>query len=311
MRLYKALIAGLALFSFLPGTLCAESRENILIVNSDASVEKYRMVHNSFKKAVSYPIREEIDLSMKKWSAPNIEPEIKKIFSLSDPNVVYCIGTKAYGIAGRYAPERNILFSSIINWLRLPITKKTYGISNELHPGVQLNLFRYVFPDIGKIGVLYSRRYNEEWFEFTVGEAENTRIKIVGGVVAESGDCLRVLNDLLPQIDAFWLISDPAVISEKKVLLEIMNMCHKNRIPIFSYHEAFVKYGSTLIVSVDNPTIGRQAAGLASDIIRKVGIADPVHYPAGSRVVLNLGKIKDYGQKYNKDALDSVNKIIE
>ena len=79
------------------------------------------------------------------------------------PDLIYCIGTKAYLIAQKFVSERNIVFSSIINWQRLPVTEKTYGVSNELHPGMQMTMYRYVFPAVKRIGVLYSKSFNREW----------------------------------------------------------------------------------------------------------------------------------------------------
>ena len=43
-----------------------------------------------------------------------------------------------------------------------------------------------------------------------------------------------------------------------------------------------MEYGAVLIVSVDEPTIGRQAAGMAKEITSVGKMEEKVQYPAGS-----------------------------
>ena len=106
------------------------------------------------------------------------------------------------------------------------------------------------------------------------------------------------------------MISDPVILSNKKVLLQVFKDCDLSKIPVFSYNDAFAKQGAVLIVSVDDATIGRQAAGISTDVISGT-TGEKVQYPAGSRIVMNLKKIKEYGLTYEESSLSSVNEIIE
>ena len=83
------------------------------------------------------------------------------------------------------------------------------------------------------------------------------------------------------------------------------------KVPVFSYHDVFTEYGAVLIVSVDNPTIGRQAAGIAMEVLSVGKMEEKVQSPAGSHIILNLKKVKEYGLPYKEEALGSVNQIIE
>jgi putative ABC transport system substrate-binding protein len=38
---------------------------------------------------------------------------------------------------------------------------------------------------------------------------------------------------------------------------------------------------------------------------------EKVQYPAGSHIILNLKKVKEYGLHYNEEALSVVNQIVE
>ena len=306
MKDIRTIIISLLLLLLYPSSLSPDDGRKILLINSDATVEKYEVAGTEFTKASPQRVTE-VRLDEKKWKISTVEDLIYD----EDPELVYCIGTKAYLIAKAYAGNTNLVFSSIINWMRLPRTEKTYGVSNELHPGMQMMLFRHIFPDVKQIGVLYSKEYNSQWFERTREVARDMDVEMIGQPVSSNENNIVALNALLPKIDALWLISDPVIVSDNKGLVGVLNVCDEKKKPVFSYHDAFAKYGATLIVSVDNPTIGRQAAGIVVEVLAGEKLEEKVQYPAGSHIILNLGKAKEYGLEYNEDALASVNTIIE
>ena len=108
------LIASICLFLLFSGTASAEDKSRILLINSDASVEKYKEAQEEFKKALARPVQE-IHLEEKKWNLPEVEDFLWD----EDPDLVYCIGSKAYLVANKYVGNKDIIFSSVINWQRL------------------------------------------------------------------------------------------------------------------------------------------------------------------------------------------------
>jgi putative ABC transport system substrate-binding protein len=293
-------------FLVFPARLAAEKEPKVLLINSDATVEKYRVAQEEFKKTYSRPVLE-INLDDKKWEVPDVEDLLYDEY----PDLVYCIGSKAYFIANRFVSEKDIVFSSIVNWQRLPVTKKTYGVSSELHSGMQMTLFRYIFPEVKKIGVLYSEQYSSQWFNDARAEAREMGIEIIGKHISESKQSINALKELMPKVDALWLISDPLIMTDKENLKEVFKVCEAKKVPVFSYHDIFVEYGAVLIVSVDDPTIGRQAAGIATEALSVGKMDEKVQYPAGSHIILNLKKVKEYDLQYNEEALSVVNQIVE
>jgi len=289
---------------FLPSHVFAN--RNILVINSNGNVGKYRLVQTEFTKAVSTPVFA-IDLKGKIKMTGEIQETIQK----ANASLVYCIGGKAYSFAGKHLRGHTIIFSSILNWLRLPRSSKTYGISNELHTRMQLYMFRSVFPKIRKIGILYSRQFTLEWFQDAEKQAEELGIDLEGRMVTDKKQTTAMLKKLLPDADAFWLISDPLVMPRKKSLIDILRICDKRQKPVFSYHGAFAHLGAVLIVSADNPTIGKQAADVALTLLSGGEITDKVNPPAGSHITLNLKKVEEYNLQYNSNALGLVNKVLK
>lgn len=306
---YEKLIWLFFLILLIPGVVWAENDTKILVINSDTSLEKYRESQEEFKKVISHPVLE-VDLGDEKLEISDVEDLIYD----EDPDIIYSIGTKAYLIANKYAKKKHIVFSSIINWLRLPTTESTYGVSNELHVGQEITLFRLFFPNVRKIGMLYSKKYTEEWFKNTRKEVKEMKemgveIEIIGRSVSERKQVIPDLKKLLPRVDAFWLIPDPELMSTKEDLLKILQECDAQKVPVFSYHEAFVDLGAILVVFADNLTIGRQAAGIVREVLSGNKMEEKVQFPAGSRIIFNLTKVKEYGLQYNEDAIGMANEV--
>jgi len=307
LRFVVALIVlGAGVFLLIPSPAFADNSPTILLLNSDTSVEKYQETQAAFLEAISYPVIE-VNLGDDKIDVSDVQD----ILYDEEPDIIYCIGSKAYLIANKYAPETPIVFSSIINWLRMPVTDSTYGVSNELHAGMELMLFRYIFPNFQKFGVLYSSAYTEEWFTNAKQKAREMGVELIGQKISKKRQVVSSLKKVLSEIDAFWLISDPEIMSAKEDLLAILQECDTRKIPVLSYHEAFADFGATMTVTADNPTIGGQAANIVSEILAGNILGEKVQFPAGTSIVLNLKKIKEYDLEYSEDALLGVNRIIE
>lgn len=289
-------------FIIMPVALFASEGKKVLIVNSNASVEKYKLVQEIFKKNISVPVT---DINLENMNGENISG------GLSEPSLIYCIGAKAYTFAAQNFAGKDIVFSSMLNYKRMNLTPKAYGISYELHPRMSLYIVRSIFPTIKRIGMLYSKQFTKQWFENAGEQAKELGMEIAGRAVSDSKDTESLLKQLIAETDAIWLISDPVVMPEEKYLTMVLKICDAYKKPVLSYNEMFAELGASLVVSVDDPTIGRQAAGIASELLSGTKVEDKVQYPAGSQIILNLKKVKEYKVEYNSNALGTVNTIIQ
>ena len=297
------------LFSFLSGytnTSYPDTTENVLIINSDISIKNYSLAHTGFKSVIPNP-KGEINLG-NKWKEKS---ETEKIIREASPAIIYCIGIKAYLFAQEVTNDATVIFSSIINWRRLTIKENTYGISSELLPSMQLTMYRYLFPKTNKIGVLYSKEYNEEWMQQAREDAKDIGISLVGIPINKKTNIASALKKLLKNVDAIWLTSDPVVLSKTDAVTNIFQQCNAANIPVFTYSEAFIDAGATLVISADIPTTGKQAARLTLDLLSRQEKIEKVNTPAGSHISINLKKVEENKLMLNAEALDSVNQIIQ
>lgn len=294
------------LLSISPAVSSASENAKVLILNSDSKVRKYTFTNSTFKSKLDYRIAE-IDLSGNKVN----ESSIKKTLSSFKPDIIYCIGARAYLAAHKLAKNSTIIFSSALNWQRLPIDKNTYGVANELPTGMQLMIYRYFFPEIDKIGVVYSESFNKEWLSAAKKAANDIGVSIIGEPVGKADEVGGALSRLLPKVDALWITPDPLVLSSTQAILQIFSQSNTLKKPVFAYSEVYARFGAVLVISADLATIGRQAAEMTTKILEKKSILSKIQDPAGSYITLNMIKVDKYGLDINLEAMDSVNRLIQ
>ncbi len=282
------------------------NRKDILILNSDATLLKYSNARDSFISAMGADFME-LDLGSKWFDLKNVEKTIKS----DEADTIYCIGTEALRLAQQFARKQSIVFSSAINWQRFDLSKNTYGISNELNPAMQLLMYKYIFPEVKNLGVIYSKTFTKEWVKAAEETGETHGLNIVAKSIKDSKYLEGHLEKLLPKVDALWLIPDPVVLSGKESIDKIFKLSEEAGKPVFAYSELFIDQGASIAISPDIPTIGRQAAEIAKSLSVGEEVTKKVLEPAGSNIILNLKQVEKLKIYLNMDALDSVNKITK
>lgn len=281
----------------------------VLIVNSDNTVFRYETIATEFKKVLQQNAYQWTEFNLN--SHADAEVELKQLIQQENPALIYCIGTKAYSLARNYAQNKKLLFSAAINWQRLGVGEGTYGISNELSSAQEISLLRYFFPTIKTIGLLYNDKFSREYVETIKKDASALGINIINQPINDAQEISGALNELLPKIDMFWIISDPVVLSSKASVQQIFQSAQQQKKPVYAYSDVFIEQGAVLAISADIATIGRQSAGLAMMMDKNKVSAGTVQSPAGSTVTLNKCALDALRLNFNQDALDSVNKIVE
>jgi len=276
--------------------------QDVLVINSNVNIQKYKQAQDGFSESFKKPFKI-LDISKMKNS------EIKEYLYDEYPDIVYVIGAKAYQYANKYIPEKKIYFSSIMNWKRLFSDADQYGVSHELHYGMQFTLIKSIFNDIKTVGVIYSK-YTEDMIDDITDNAEKLGIKIVLKKVRSSSIKNESFDDILEQTQAMLIIPDPVLLSDDEVVKNLFRLSKDYKKPVFAYHELFVEYGAALITSVDNPTIGRQIASMMTAGMKNEKIQQ-IQYPAGTKVLFNKKIVQELKMKFNENISSIVTEVIE
>jgi len=280
----------------------------VLIVNSDNTVFRYEKIASEFKKVIQQNAYQLAEFDLNRHT--DAEADLKQLIQQENPELIYCIGTKAYSLARNYASNKKLLFSAAINWRRLEIGERTYGVANELASAQEISLLRYFFPTIKTIGLLYNEKFSREYVETIKRDALALGINVINQPINDEKEISEALNELLPKIDMYWIISDPIVLSNKESVQQIFQLAQQQKKPVYAYSDVFIEQGAVLAVSADLATIGRQSASLVMMVDKDKVPAGTVQSPAGSTVTLNKCVLDALQLNFNKDALDSVNKIV-
>lgn len=273
--------------------------QKVLVINSNSSIQKYKSAQEFFTKSYNKPF-ELLDIA----NMPT--KEIKEYLYDEYPDVVYAIGTKAYSYANMFIPEKTIFFSSIVNYKRLKMDENRYGVSNELHTGMNLTIIKSLFDKTKSLSIIYSDHTSDLFENFKL-QASYIGIRVVGQKISKHK---KLDKKILEQTDALLLIADPVLIKDENTVIELFEDMQKQKKPIFAYHELFIKLGASLVISVDNPTIGRQVALMIENFKQKKEFKK-IQIPVGTNVIFNKKLADKLGIKYNKEAISVVNKVIE
>lgn len=283
----------------------AAAAPSVLVINSDDRIGKYHQTQEGFVENSMLDITL-LDMG----NASTDKAKVSKLIARLKPDLIYAIGAKAYLAGYEYKQRLPLLFSSLINWRRLPKDEHVYGVAMEVPLEYQFSMYSYFFPDVKTIGVLYSKKYNRE----LIGKAEEVSkslgIELQSVVLDKASDLGGVLKALEDRVDALWLIADPVVLASAKNLGQIFEISNQTSIPVFSYEPAFQNYGTTITISADPKTIGRQSMAFAQAIVQSKATTH-VQDPVGTHIILNLKQVKAFGLKLNEEALDSVTKLIQ
>jgi ABC-type uncharacterized transport system substrate-binding protein len=225
------------------------------------------------------------------------------------PDIVYAVGAKAYQYANNYLPEKEIYFSSIVDYKRLSPIGKRFGVSNELHNGMQLTLIRSIFDEIKTIGVIYSE-YSQYAVDDLAQNAEKLGIQILSLKIDEASVKSIDFTDTIKRSDAMMVIPDPLFLNDEKAVEKLFKLSNAYKKPVFAYHELFIHYGASLVISVDDSTIGRQIAAMMQGRINGEKI-EKVQYPAGTRIIFNKKEASRLGLKAGSDVSFFVTEILE
>lgn len=305
-RLLRIGVLGLALLGSAqsaahPG-IHAEAQRPILVLNSDASIEKYRICATAFREKAPRAVVE-LDLG-----GAAGEEALREAIQRNDPALVYCIGTKALSLSEALPRRPAMLFSSVLNWRRLTLGRATWGVSSEPPPEMQLTLFKYFFPSLKRVGLLTSEVYGRALAQAAGRTARELGLELVHRSVKPGAD--MGLAGFMEQVDALWMIPDPDLLSSRAAVQALFLSAHAAKKPVFTYDEIFLDMGPTLVLCVDIPTLGRQAAEVAALLVDGGKPNTRVQDPAGTRITLDRRKVEAYGLELNGAALDSVYRIL-
>ncbi len=298
------LVAMVIFYCYIP-SVWALDQTKILIINSDRTIQKYALAESSFN-----PSGVQIVGSINLHDGWNTVSEVKSRIGSTDAGSIYCIGSQACALTSRYAVKQRIFFTSSVAW-KNTTNQQSYGISAELLPDALMTTYRLFFPKIRTLGLLYSKEFSMVRLKEIKKHAVEMNITIIAVNIGDTSDTTSALTDVLPKVDALWLMPDPGVLTGRKAVESIFQLCDLMNKPVFAYSNVFLDFGASLIVSIDTKTVGKQISSLVERVTFGEKVSAMIEPPAASNITLNLKKTKKYHLKVRTMAIPMAQQVIQ
>ncbi|RLT93834.1 MAG: hypothetical protein D9N11_15745, partial [Ketobacter sp.] len=124
----------------------------VLVVNSNSTLPRYNVPGQAFKKMMGELELVQVDLAGDEHPIDTLQDTI----NANSINAIYCIGAKALGSIDYLGGNTPVVYSSVLSWREFQNRKHFFGVTDGVAPAAQLAWFKHFFPDINRIGVLYS-----------------------------------------------------------------------------------------------------------------------------------------------------------
>ncbi|MES9852046.1 MAG: ABC transporter substrate binding protein [Candidatus Thiodiazotropha sp. L084R] len=245
-------------------------------------------------------------------------PEVMAEVMASKPIMIVAFGAKAAYFAKLATQSRQdvpVLFAMVLNWQRYRLLEgqsNLAGIDAEVAPGTQLLSLNLLFPEVARIGVIYSNAHSLASVEEAIRTADLVGVEISAKPIERAKELKQAYRRLAGKVDAVWLPTDPVLYTLENIHW-LKRQCVKDRLICIGQSDNIVRLGLLLAVNPDIPSVGVQAAGLAEDILlhgvkpSQIGVQDPL----GTRMTLNAKTASKIGLKLTESVLQLADEVVE
>jgi putative ABC transport system substrate-binding protein len=282
------LFLGVVLFSFLLLPYNTSQAEDILILRSydfDAYNEAIAGFEKEFEDNPHYTI-EILDLKGKLKEGSRIIVKFNK--EHEQPVAVAAFGILAASLAKSEFENVPIVFCMVVNHERYDLSGPNIsGVALELYVKEQFRYYKEVIPDLKDLGVIYDPQKSKRLIEEGREAAKKLGLNLITAEVGAEEEVASALEELMPEIDALWLIPDMTVVSVNTIET-ILENSYEEKVPLLCTSEALVRAGALAGAFPENYGIGQQAAKITRQFLDgPIPPAPGVIYPEESRLAIN------------------------
>ena len=236
---------------------------HILVVES-SRVKPYEEAFRGFSRACHH---EAIRFVVSEGK-PN---EIIDFIQEEQPRLIVAIGADALEQL-RQVKTIPIIYLMILNPSKIVTEAKNItGVQMTPSPAQQIDLIRKALPNVSKIGVLYDPNNLTKFVRQAADAARPLGLELVTREVRAPREVPGALLRLRGEIDAFWMLPDPSVVSPETMEFFVL-FSGENRIPLVTFSRKYVDMGALLALEVDPFDMGMQAGEMANRLLQGTDI---------------------------------------
>ncbi len=141
------------------------------------------------------------------------------------------------------------------------------GLSLNIPTSVQLQEIARTLPQYKRIGVLISTEANRRLLESGRVSAHSLGISLIPIWVDTAKQIPSLLTQHLSQIDALWILPDPAINSKALAQYVVKRVLFHNK-PAIGYNPYFLEIGAAMAFVLAYDEVGKAVADLMQDFLR-------------------------------------------
>lgn len=213
----------------------------------------------------------------------------------SGADLVLAVGSKAATAARLEILDIPVIYSMVLHPTKYDLkAPNMVGVTTKPMIGQQLGTLRTIMPNLKRIGYLYDPNKTPPLPAETIAQARQFGITFVERQVRSTEEVPPALRELLPDIDALWLLSDSTVLTEESFSF-LLRAAFDRRIPVIGFDPEFSRRGALISFWIDPADIGREAASIAHTILIGGTASAAKSFVPRQRMALNLGTAQYLG----------------
>ncbi len=299
---FRAVLAclclGLCFLICSPATVFAKA---VAILQS-SDIHSYNRATNAFIDHLSQEVRPVHSFSLK-GNVENGRTIAQHIRSLN-VDLVVAVGLKAALVVKQELAAVPSIFCMVLNPGKYNLTQSNMaGIALEIPFADHLQSLQYVLPKIQRIGVIYNPIKTGKLVARAHRQAQALGVKLVPRRVASEKDVPAMLRDILPHIEALWLLPDSTVLTTDSFNFLLRTTLDAN-VPVIGFSPDLVSKGALLSVHFNFEDVGKQAARIAEGFLNgNAFTAGRIISPHQLRFAINLKTANFLGLNIPPDVL--------
>ena len=280
--------------------------DGVFVVFS-ADIAPYQQAFDGFKGAVqerkgSLRI---VECDLEKEKADDIVQRIMK----ERPQLVLAIGPEAAKFAKESISNTPVVYSMVFRPQSLAGANTTW-VSMDIPPREKMERIRKIFPDAGKIGMIYSPGSAVLYREAVEG-CTGLGLKVGGKEITSTIKLLTAFKDMARQIDLFLMVPDTNIYSSESIKY-LLAEALRNKVPVIGLAPAYTREGAILSFYADYMDLGRQAGEMALRIIggEKPQDIEPSQ-PRKIKTSVNLAVAERLGIKIDPKVIEEASDVFK
>lgn len=213
----------------------------------------------------------------------------------SGADLVLAVGSKAAIAAKLEIFDIPVVYTMVLHPAKYDLkAPNMLGVSVKPPIGQQLNTVRALMPNLKRIGYLYDPEKTAPLSADAISQARQLGITFIDRQVRTAEQLPAALRELLPDVEALWLLSDSTVLTDESFTF-LLRAAFDRHVPVIGFDPEFSRRGALISFWVDSADIGREAAHVAHTILAGSTAPPPKPFQPKQRIAVNLGTAEYLG----------------